>query len=134
MRQVIALVGLLLAGAAQNAMAAPARTGDLEGVWTLGTYTDFQRPKDLKALVLTPAEAEAYEAPRQALHGMVRETDGGVGQSTSVGRRWRGSRARSARRGSSIRRTARFPIPPKRGPGWGLARTSRRIPRTIRKS
>ena len=83
MRQVIALVGLLLAGAAQNAMAAPARTGDLEGVWTLGTYTDFQRPKDLKALVLTPAEAEAYEAPRQALHGMVRETDGGVGQSES---------------------------------------------------
>lgn len=55
----------------------------LEGAWTLGSYTDFQRPKELHTLVLTPAEAEAYEAPRRALRGMIREKDDELGQTES---------------------------------------------------
>jgi hypothetical protein len=31
---------------------------DLEGVWTLSTYTAFERSKELKSLVLIPAAAE----------------------------------------------------------------------------
>jgi hypothetical protein len=79
----------LLAGLAAAALpvraAASSRPppGDLEGTWTLGTYTDFQRPKTLSALVLTPAEAEAYEAPRRALHGMVASKADGLGQAES---------------------------------------------------
>ena len=82
MRRVVALAVLMLV-AGSHAIAAPPQAGDLEGVWTLGTYTDFQRPKELKALVLTPAEAEAYEAPRRALGGMLRDKEEGLGQSES---------------------------------------------------
>lgn len=82
MRRALALTVLMLA-VGGDAIAQPPRGRDLDGVWTLGSYTDFQRPKDLKALVLTPAEAEAYEAPRRALGGMLRDKDEGLGQSES---------------------------------------------------
>ncbi len=60
----------MAAGWAAGAPAPKGATPDLQGVWTLGTYTPLERPKDLTSLALTPAEAEAYEAPRRALHGM----------------------------------------------------------------
>jgi hypothetical protein len=82
-----ALLGLMAAGWAGVAGAKPklaaVAPGDLEGTWTLGSYTEFQRPKELHALVLTPAEAEAYEAPRRALHGTVETKDDKVGQPES---------------------------------------------------
>jgi hypothetical protein len=53
--------------------------GDLEGLWSAASYTDLERPKDLASLTLTPAQAEAYEAPRRALNGMLPSTDN-VGQ------------------------------------------------------
>jgi hypothetical protein len=55
----------------------------LEGLWHLGSYTDLERPKELKALALTPAEAEAYEAPRRALNGMPPAKPGELGQAES---------------------------------------------------
>jgi hypothetical protein len=72
------LLGLGAAAGACSATAA-APPSKLEGVWTSASYTDLQRPKELSHLVLTPAEAEAYEAPRRALHGMLPSTDA-VGQ------------------------------------------------------
>ena len=60
---------------------APGRS--LEGVWTLESYTNLERPKELRALVLTAAEAEAYEAPRRALHGMPASKPGEPGQQES---------------------------------------------------
>ncbi|HZZ33315.1 MAG TPA: hypothetical protein VFE10_15125 [Phenylobacterium sp.] len=63
---------LAAAGAAAwtgGARAAPAPAGDLTGVWTNAWYTWLQRPKAFKALVVPPAEAEAYEAPRRAHKG-----------------------------------------------------------------
>lgn len=78
----LALSALVLS-IGSGAFAAPHLLGDIDGVWTLGTYTDFQRPKELHTLVLTPAEAEAYEAPRRALGGMLREGDEELGQSES---------------------------------------------------
>jgi hypothetical protein len=76
-----ALLGGLAALAAMGrAQAAGRRPGrDLEGVWTSATYTDLQRPKELPRLVLTPAEAEAFEAPRRALNGLLPSSDD-VGQ------------------------------------------------------
>ncbi len=35
---------------------------DLSGLWTNQSLTTLERPKDVKALVMTPAEAAAYEA------------------------------------------------------------------------
>lgn len=80
MRRVLTLAALWLA-VGGNAVAQPPPARSIDGVWTLGSYTDFQRPKDLKSLVLTPAEAEAYEAPRRALGGMLRDKPDGLGQS-----------------------------------------------------
>lgn len=45
LKRVLALTVLLLA-VGRDVIAAPSRAGDLEGVWTLGSYTNFQRPKD----------------------------------------------------------------------------------------
>jgi hypothetical protein len=42
---------------------------DLTGTWTNAWYTKLERPKKLKTLAVTAAEAEAYEKPRRALHG-----------------------------------------------------------------
>lgn len=57
--------------------------GDLEGTWTLGTFTEFQRPKDLNSLVLTPQQAESYEAPRRKLDGMLASKGEELGQPES---------------------------------------------------
>jgi hypothetical protein len=87
--------GLLAAGAAAfAARAARARQTvlvakgafnprDLTGTWSNGSYTTFERPKELPRLVLTPAEAEAFEAPLRVLHGMPASKPGTVGQSES---------------------------------------------------
>jgi len=71
------LSGLAAAGAlaARGAVAgkpqAPAAPlpRDLSGIWTNAWYTKLQRPKELKTLVVTPAEAEAFEKPRRAHAG-----------------------------------------------------------------
>lgn len=86
--------GLLAAGAAMvsaPALAAASRPKtpvafnpcDLGGTWSNGSYTVFERPKDLPRLVLTPAEAEAWEAPLRALNGMPSSKPGTVGQAES---------------------------------------------------
>ena len=76
--------GMLLALAAvvgaPAAVAAPPRRRDLDGVWSSASYTDLQRPKALPRLVLTPAEAEAYEAPLRAFNGLPASPPGDVGQ------------------------------------------------------
>ena len=79
--------GLLGAAGAAVAWAGGARGAprrpDLEGTWTLASYTPLERPKSLKALVLTPAEAEAYEASLRALHGQPRAATDPVDQADS---------------------------------------------------
>jgi len=66
------------------ALSGPAVAADtLSGVWTNAWYTPLQRPKDLKSLVLTPAEAEAYEAPRRALSGRLPSPPDDIGQNES---------------------------------------------------
>src|SRR5215472_429078 len=79
------LSGLLAAAGAGGAEAKALRpaTPDLTGTWTNATYTDLQRPKELPRLVLTRAEAEAWEKPRRALNGMPASKDGEVGQAES---------------------------------------------------
>lgn len=66
--------------AADPTIPPPPPPGDLTGTWTNAWYTDLQRPPEFKALVATPQEAEAYEAPRRALHGMIVEKDDELGQ------------------------------------------------------
>jgi hypothetical protein len=56
---------------------------DLTGVWTNAWYTKLERPKAFKALVATPAEAVAYEAPRRALHGEIASVKDVLGQNES---------------------------------------------------
>lgn len=46
-----------------TSVAAPA--ADLSGQWTTSTLTDFERPEELKGLVLSPADAAAYERKRR---------------------------------------------------------------------
>lgn len=53
---------------------------DLTGVWTNAWYTQVERPKDFKTLVVTPQAAEAYEAPRRALSGSLPSRAGALGQ------------------------------------------------------
>lgn len=58
------------AGLGGPAWARPrAQAADLTGVWSNAWYTRLERPKGFAGLVATPAEAEAYEAPRRALNG-----------------------------------------------------------------
>jgi hypothetical protein len=58
---------------------------DLTGTWTNASYTWLQRPKALvgKPLVLTPAEAEAYEGPRRRLRGELASKEDALGQNES---------------------------------------------------
>lgn len=56
---------------------------DLSGTWTHASYTWLQRPAALKSLVITPAEAEAYEAPRRALNGELNDPHDELGQAAS---------------------------------------------------
>ena len=82
------LVALALTGpadAAPKAYHAP-RTHDgrpnLQGLWTNGTYTELERPEGLKTLVITPAEAKAWEA-KLAPAGGVNVGPDPLGQATS---------------------------------------------------
>jgi hypothetical protein len=85
-RQMLA-AGVALAGvggavrAQPRAKGAPAR--DLTGVWTNGWYTQLERPDEFKTLVITPAEAAAFEAPRRALNGDLLDPHDTLGQATS---------------------------------------------------
>src|SRR6185503_9058620 len=77
----LAAAGALAGGAAAKGRAAPA---DLSGVWTNAWYTKLQRPTELKALVVTPAEAEAFETPRRAHAGeLIDRVHDEVGQAES---------------------------------------------------
>jgi hypothetical protein len=64
-------------------MAGPAAAEDLTGVWTNAWYTQLVRPKEFNALVVSGAEAEAYEAPRRALSGRLPSPEDEVGQNES---------------------------------------------------
>lgn len=71
-----ALAGLVAAGSAFGGpapkaapAASPAGSRDLSGVWTNAWYTHLQRPSAFKGLTATPAEADAFEAPRRAHKG-----------------------------------------------------------------
>jgi hypothetical protein len=75
----VALAAAMGAGVSAPAAARPRRR-DLEGVWTSASYTDLQRPRTLPRLVLTPAEAEAYEAPLRRFNGLPPSPPGEVGQ------------------------------------------------------
>ncbi|HEY2357729.1 MAG TPA: hypothetical protein VGH86_09785 [Phenylobacterium sp.] len=78
-------LGLIVAAglAASAASAGPRASRDLQGTWDLGSYTELERPAGVSHLVMTPAEAEAYEAPRRAMHGMPASKRGEVGQQES---------------------------------------------------
>ena len=83
----VALCGLIGAApaAAAHRAAPPARltAGDLEGLWTNASYTRLQRPKKLKSLVLTAAEAKAYEATLAKFHGVPDNPMDELGQNES---------------------------------------------------
>lgn len=72
-----ASVGAVWAGPAHPAPA------DLTGTWTNAWYTKLQRPKAFKGLVVTAAEAAAYEAPRRAHNGELISKEDVVGQNES---------------------------------------------------
>jgi hypothetical protein len=76
------VVGLCLLAAALPGLAAAGPRG-LDGTWTNAWYTQLERPKGFKALVATPEEAEAYEAPRRALNGMPPSKADDLGQAES---------------------------------------------------
>ena len=71
-RMLAAAAAALTAGAAA---ARPSRPLGLDGVWTMASYTDLERPKGVTNLVLTDAEAKALEAPRRALNGVLPNPD-----------------------------------------------------------
>ncbi|HEY0435047.1 MAG TPA: hypothetical protein VGC92_00290, partial [Phenylobacterium sp.] len=84
--------GLILAVAVAGAIATAcvAQAGprgaahpDLTGVWSNASYTWLQRPKGLTSLAVTPAQAEAYEAPRRRLKGELSSPEDEVGQDES---------------------------------------------------
>lgn len=60
-RLALAVACAALAGAASARETIPAGPGSLEGFWTGASYTELERPDDLKALVLTPEQARAWE-------------------------------------------------------------------------
>ena len=82
------LLALAAAGWAGTAWAGPgpatrAASANLTGVWTNAWYTRLERPKDFKLLAATPAEAEAFEAPRRAHRGELIVAQDEVGQAES---------------------------------------------------
>lgn len=66
------------------ALACPAMAADdLNGIWTNAWYTQLVRPNELRGLVVAPADAEAYEAPRRALSGRLPSPPDAIGQNES---------------------------------------------------
>lgn len=55
---------------------------DLEGLWTNASYTELERPADLKSLVVSPEDAKAWEA-KLAKSGGVNVGPDPVGQGAS---------------------------------------------------
>ncbi len=85
------LTALAACGLASAAEAKPRpyrapRTGfgtpDLEGLWTNASYTELERPDDLKSLVVSPADAQAWEA-KLAKSGGVNSGPDPIGQNDS---------------------------------------------------
>lgn len=81
------LAWLVAASAAGPAVAAtpprkPWGAPDFEGLWTNATYTELERPKELKSLVLSPDDAAAWEA-KLARTGGVNVGDDPLGQASS---------------------------------------------------
>jgi hypothetical protein len=78
-----------LCGMSGPAHAAPGKASppkvptDLGGVWTNASYTRLQRPKAFKTLVISEAEARAYEATLASTHGVGSFADDSVGQVAS---------------------------------------------------
>ena len=81
-RLLTAAGAVAMLGGAGAARATPAPR-DLNGVWTHAWYTRLERPRAFKALVATPAEAEAFEAPRRAHHGELIAKEDVLGQAES---------------------------------------------------
>ncbi|MBL8771460.1 MAG: hypothetical protein JNK30_08770 [Phenylobacterium sp.] len=81
-----ALAAALAGPAAAQPRYRPPRTRhghpELDGTWTNGTYTEFERPRELKTLVVPPDEARAWEA-RLAPTGGVNVPNDPVGQAQS---------------------------------------------------
>jgi hypothetical protein len=74
-RFVCALAGSAIAGpaaAARPYRAPRTRFGapDLEGTWSCASFTTLERPDELKSLVLSPAEAAAWEGKLGKTHGL----------------------------------------------------------------
>src|SRR5687767_11602472 len=55
---------------------------DLEGVWTAASYTELERPDELKSLIVSPEDARAWEA-KLAVTGGVNVGPDPLGQATS---------------------------------------------------
>src|SRR3954447_16931678 len=78
-----AVLAALAAAWASPAAAARKPDRDLDGLWTHASYTNLERPRNLKSLVMTPAEVEAFEAPRRAQNGMPPSKADDIGQAES---------------------------------------------------
>ena len=78
-----AILAALAAAWARPAPAARRPRRDLDGIWTHASYTNLERPPELKSLAMSPAEVEAYEAPRRGQAGMPPSKAGEVGQAES---------------------------------------------------
>jgi len=81
----MALMLAASAGGAEKPYRAPRAAGgapSLEGLWTNGTYTELERPDELKTRTVTPSEARAWEA-KLAPSGGVNVGPDELGQATS---------------------------------------------------
>ena len=76
-------LGLLVAGPSMARPNAPAPADTLTGTWTNAWYTHLERPKAFAGRYATPAEVEAYEAPRRKLHGELANPKDELGQNES---------------------------------------------------
>ena len=79
----VAGLSLLLAEPGQARPAAPKPADTLTGTWTNAWYTHLERPKAFAGRYATPAEVEAYEAPRRRLHGELLSPKDELGQDES---------------------------------------------------
>jgi hypothetical protein len=75
---IAAAVGLGLALAGAGAARAGPPSPDLSGLWSNGSLTKLERPKDLTGLVLSEAEAAAYEAKWRGKSPEIEDDVGGA--------------------------------------------------------